>query len=210
MAQFIKRKFEVQEPDASKIYKQHRQEYKQEFDLSSSNIYFIGLRGSGKTTVGRIVAEGLQAQFVDTDELVVQRAGLGIAQIVDRQGWEAFRHLEHQVLEDICSKKGQVVATGGGIILRDDNRELLQAGGQIFYLMAHVPDLLARLDKAPAKEQRPALTEKPLQEELAQTLSAREPLYVSIADHVLQAEKPPEELAEDVYLALGVKDIQES
>lgn len=206
MARFIRQKFEVQDPEESKIYKQDSQEYRQEFDLSGLNIFFTGLRGSGKSTLGKRVAKGLQAQFVDTDEKVVEQAGQSIARIVADKGWEAFRELEHKVLKKVSSENGQVIATGGGIVLRDDNRELMQDRGQIFYLMAHVPELLARLENSPETEQRPALSQKSLQEELAETLGQREHLYVSIADHVLQAEKSPEELAEDVYQALGLKD----
>ena len=206
MARFIRQKFEVQDPEESKIYKQDSQEYRQEFDMSGLNIFFTGLRGSGKSTLGKRVAKGLQARFVDTDEKVVERAGQSIAQIVADKGWEAFRELEHKVLKKVSSENGQVIATGGGIVLRDDNRELMHNRGQIFYLMAQVPELLARLENSPETEQRPALSQKSLQEELAETLGQREHLYVSIADHVLQAEKSPEELAEDVYQALGLND----
>jgi shikimate kinase len=209
MARFIKKKFEVQDPQESKTYKHSSEQDRSEFELSISNIFFIGLRASGKTTLAKKVAQELQAEFVDTDDLVEQKAGQNIAELVNEQGWEHFRQLEHQVLQEVCSQKGQVVATGGGIVLRDENRELLQCSGQVFYLMADVLDLAARLENAPEKEQRPALTDKSLKEEIVQNLGEREPYYVLLADHVLQAEKSPEELAEDVFVALQMQEPKE-
>ncbi len=162
------------------------------------NIFLVGPRGSGKTTVGRLAAQRLSLAFADTDALLAERAGTTIVGFVAAHGWDAFRDLEHEVLADVCGRENQVVATGGGIVLREDNRALLRACGLTVYLMADLPTLLSRLEADPNAAQRPALTDSPLREEISRVLDEREPLYFSVADAVLQAALPAEELAEAV------------
>ena len=188
----IKRKTEVEDAELSAVYG------KAAPTARPRNIFLVGPRGSGKTTVGRLAAQRLGLEFADTDALLGDRAGSTIADFVAAHGWDAFRDLEHAVLQDVCAREGQVVATGGGIVLREDNRALLKAHGLTVYLMADVPTLLARLENDPNAAQRPALTDSPLRQEISAVLNEREPLYFAVADAVLQASRRAEELAEDV------------
>jgi len=207
MVDFIKKKVEVEDPDARQVrYKGER--VRGMFDLDRSNIFFIGLRGSGKTTLARHLARELQGEFRDTDILIADRAGQTITDLVKASGWEAFRDLEHEILAEVCASKGQVVATGGGIVLRSDNRELLKESGQVFYLMATPPLLVTRLQAEPC-DHRPGLTGLPLEQELSQTLQEREPLYFDSLHFILQADNPVQDLAGSVMTSLGLQSRSE-
>jgi shikimate kinase len=163
-----------------------------------ANIVLVGLRASGKTTLGRRVARRLERPFLDTDEMVADRTGATIEELVAHQGWEAFREVEHAVLAEALDHRGRVVATGGGVVLRPDNRALLKERGRVFYLMADVPLLASRLGSDPGRAQRPSLTGQDVVEELRETLVAREPLYMEVMDFVLQAGRPLDDLVQSV------------
>jgi shikimate kinase len=144
-------------------------------------ILLIGYRGSGKTSVGKLLAAKLGVEFVDTDQLVVMRAGKTIKEIFELQGESAFRDLESAVLEDaIRWLDDRVIATGGGMVLRESNRKLMLASGAYrVYLKSDPATLHARIqaDLATA-ESRPALTSLGGSvEEVRQVLAQREPLY---------------------------------
>ncbi|MEW5774666.1 MAG: shikimate kinase AroL [Thermodesulfobacteriota bacterium] len=162
-----------------------------------SNIFLVGLRGSGKTTLGKVGAKRSGRPFVDADALAEERAGRSIAELVEQEGWDAFRALESEVLAGICAGDGQIVATGGGVVLAEANRRLMRASGKVFYLAAEPALLTARLLKDPKVAQRPTLTGKPLAEEMRATFEERQPLYMSIADFILHAGAPLNELADD-------------
>lgn len=200
MVTFIKKKFEVEDPEASQTHRRG-QALREGFDPGRSNIFFIGLRGSGKTTLARQVAEHLGAEFRDTDLLIRDRAGQSIADLVQSKGWDAFRDLEQSVLEELCAQSGQVVATGGGIVLRAQNRERLKQSGQVFYLMAN-PVLLASRLREQATDHRPELTELDLEQELRHTLQEREPLYYETLHFILQADQSVDELTDGVLTSL--------
>lgn len=157
------------------------------------HVFLIGGRASGKTTLGRLLAERLGAEFADTDERVVQALGMSIADYVSREGWEAFRDRETEALEAVCAEPPLVVACGGGLVLRPRNRELLRTGLTI-YLHAPAGVLAARLAADPNEAQRPSLTGKGLLEEIGEVLAAREPLYREAACVVLDADAEPGEL----------------
>ncbi len=205
-ARFIKKKHQVAEADRTATYQQSGTG-RASFDMGSSNLFFIGPRCCGKTTVAREVAQALGGGFVDTDQLIVDRIGMSISDYVAAQGWEAFRDVEEQVLETVCSRTGQVVATGGGAVLRPESCRRMQRAGEVFYLLADVPTLRERIEKDPNQAQRPSLTGESAAEELARTVVEREPLYMSCATHVLHAHKPVQELVRDVLVALGRQDI---
>ena len=90
------------------------------------NLFLIGYRCTGKSTVGKLLAEKLSRSFVDTDSLLVAQQQMSIKEIVGAHGWEGFRQMEYLILKNICTLDGQVVATGGGSILNDDNVILMQ------------------------------------------------------------------------------------
>ena len=164
------------------------------------NIYLIGPRASGKTTLGKQLAERLQRPFTDLDAAFCQKHGETIADMVSRDGWDAFRLAEAAILAETARKPGQVVATGGGVVLMPENRQHLSRG-LVFYLQADPARLAERLMADLNEEQRPKLTELGLREEITTTLAEREPLYLACA-HASLPERPVEELLEFVLRAL--------
>ncbi|MFW6388883.1 MAG: shikimate kinase, partial [Desulfohalobiaceae bacterium] len=115
MGGFIKNKYQVQEPEASKVYT--RGQARQTLGNRQGNIFFVGLRGSGKTSLGQALARELEQEFLDMDQLLQERFGKSIADFVQENGWQEFRRQENRLLQEICSKNDQVVATGGGCVL---------------------------------------------------------------------------------------------
>lgn len=153
-------------------------------------LFLTGARGSGKTTLGQRLAAQLSFSFLDTDALIVARAGTDVAGIVAARGWEGFRDAESEALEEAiaaAAAPGLVVATGGGMILREANRARLRETGCVVYLKAEPALLAERLRRDPLTGQRPALTDKPLEDELRCVLVEREPLYQAAAHLVLDA-----------------------
>ncbi|MUM76914.1 shikimate kinase AroL [Pseudodesulfovibrio sp. F-1] len=150
---------------------------------AQKTIFLIGPRACGKTTVGRALARRLNCGFVDTDHLVVEAVGCEIADYVAARGWDAFRDRETEALERAAALSG-VVGCGGGIVLREGNRQIL-GGGAVLYLRTSVETLAARLASDPNEAQRPSLTGKSVADEVREVLAARAPLYEACADIVL-------------------------
>ncbi len=152
------------------------------------NIYLIGPRASGKTTVGKALAERLDRPFVDTDHLFVEKYGQQIADCVKKEGWDAFRRRESEILRSLSGKGGMVVGCGGGIVLRDANRQILSRGLTV-YLAADPSVLAERLADDPLEAQRPSLTGRSIVDEVKDVLHMRDPMYRECAHMVLpQAE----------------------
>ncbi|WP_461209081.1 shikimate kinase AroL [Desulfocurvus sp. DL9XJH121] len=191
----LKKKAEVAEADRTATFAPGSTDALR--SLGGDTVFLVGLRASGKTSLGRLAAQRLGLPFADTDELVCGRAGATVAEIVEKDGWEAFRALETEVLEDIAGTP-MVVATGGGIVLAPENRELLKAGGPVFYLLATTLCVVDRLTSDMDPAQRPPLTELPLAEEMGRLREERDPLYMEVANFVLRAEEPLENLAAEL------------
>ena len=104
--------------------------------MNPHNLFLIGYRCTGKTTVGRILSEEISWSFTDTDSLMVAQQGMSIREIVGTHGWEGFRQMERMILKGICTSKDQVIATGGGIVLNENNVELMKNSGKIIWLRA--------------------------------------------------------------------------
>jgi shikimate kinase len=152
------------------------------------SIVLAGYRGSGKTTVGRLLAHALKRPFVDCDELIVLRAGKSIREIFDQQGEAAFRRLESQVVGELAALDDQVIALGGGALGSDQNRKAIaDAGHRVIYLRCQPPELLRRIAAdAATSDNRPSLTD--LGGGLAEIevlLAQREPIYRSAMTHEL-------------------------
>jgi shikimate kinase len=149
------------------------------------NIVLIGMRGSGKSTVGRQLATELKMDFIDLDAEITQRAGRTVAEIVAETGWEAFRELESEAARRIATRDNMVVATGGGIVGREDNIQALKTGGRLVWLIADAAVLYAR---TAADTGRPPLTDSDPETEMRAVLETREPLYGAAADLQINTE----------------------
>ena len=109
------------------------------------NIILVGFMASGKSSVGRALAERTGWTFIDADDVIVERAGKPIHRIFAEDGEPAFRELESQVISDLCAGERQVIASGGGAFVSEWNREVMLAGGRVFFLSASPPTILRRV-----------------------------------------------------------------
>ncbi|GAB6058853.1 shikimate kinase AroL [Desulfonatronum parangueonense] len=210
MSRFIQDKISIADSGATMVHRQDSGKKTMVLDPRTENIFLVGLRGSGKSTLGKLLAQRLGLTFVDTDEMVTRKAGRTIADIVASEGWEAFRRLESAVLQEVCHEKGQVIATGGGIVLDPDNLKRIQQSGTTFYLMAKIPTLLQRLASSAAQQDRPPLSDLPLEQELTQCNIQRGPLYMCAATHILHADDALEQSLADALEKLGIPDSPDS
>ena len=147
------------------------------------SIALVGYRGSGKSTVGKRLADNLWQKFVDTDEMVTKKAGKTVKEIFETQGEAGFRELEAEAVAEVCKLKDHVIALGGGAVLRAENREAIKdAGLKVIYLRCEAEELHRRILADPTTAAtRPSLT--PLGggvEEIRQLLAEREPVYRSV------------------------------
>ncbi len=147
------------------------------------NVVLIGYRGTGKSTVGKIVATRLGRILISTDAEIVKRVGRSIPEIVAQHGWDYFRDLESHVCGDLAERDGLVIDTGGGAILRSENVERLKRNGTLFWLTASVETITQRIGR---DAQRPSLTgTKSFTDEVQDVLRERTPKYQTAADHVI-------------------------
>jgi len=147
------------------------------------NIVLIGYRGTGKSTVGKLLARRLGRQFVSTDEESIKRANRTIPEIVAQEGWEYFRDLESEVCREFAGRDRLVIDTGGGAILRAQNVEVLKKSGTLFWLTASVETITKRIGR---DNQRPSLTgSKSFVDEIQDVLRERTPKYQAASDHVI-------------------------
>ena len=144
-----------------------------------SRLFIIGPMGSGKSTVGRHLADLLGYVFVDSDAEIETRAGADIPWIFDVEGEEGFRRRETAVLEDLAQRSQAVIATGGGAILTPNNRELMARSGVVVFLNVSVAQQLKRTGSG---EGRPLLQQGDREETLTNLMAEREPLYRELAD----------------------------
>jgi len=142
-------------------------------------IILTGYRATGKTLVGLMLAQRLNLDFLDMDEMIEVRAGQSIHQIVAQQGWEQFRLLERDLLSELICRKDVVISTGGGAILHQDIWRHLCQTGLVVWLQADIDTICRRLQNDDTSgSQRPSLTEEEdLFTEVARVLSEREPYY---------------------------------
>lgn len=164
-------------------------------------IFLVGARGCGKTTVGVALAQALGRDFVDTDNYLLTSTNMSVADIVAQEGWEGFRARETQALLRV-TKPGLVVATGGGMVLAEGNRQFMREQGIVIYLKAPAQILASRLEAFPQEGQRPTLTGKPITDEIIEVLAARETLYRQAAHHVIDASRSPDAVVESLLAAL--------
>lgn len=152
--------------------------------------------GAGKSTIGRLLAKELRLPFKDSDKEIEQRTGADIPWIFDVEGEQGFREREQAVIVELCELDGVVLATGGGAVLRPENRQALRAGGRVVYLHASVEQ---QLDRTSRDRNRPLLRTADPGRVLGDLMAIRDPLYREIADVVVETdERPPRMVVQEI------------
>jgi shikimate kinase len=167
-------------------------------------IFLVGYRGTGKTTVARLLAERLGWNWLDTDAVLEAESGLSIPDIFATGGEAGFRLLETAVLGNLCCLEKHVIATGGGAVLSAVNRVRMRQAGRVVWLVADVDTICARLelDSASGKK-RPALTVGG-RAEVEELLRVREPLYRACADLIVETtQRTAAEIVDEIIRTLG-------
>jgi shikimate kinase len=154
--------------------------------FKSGNLILVGMMGSGKTTMGRSLARHLGKTFVDSDEEIIKRTGVTIPHVFDVEGEAGFRVRETTAIADIVQRDNIVLATGGGAVLAEQNRALLQLNGIVIYLKASVHDLWQRTRH---DRNRPLLQTADPYAKLAELHHLRDPIYQEVADIVVLSGK---------------------
>jgi shikimate kinase/3-dehydroquinate synthase len=170
---------------------------KKEESLERPNLVLAGFMGTGKTTVGRLVAERLGMPFVDTDALIEADAGMSVREIFAREGEPHFRALEHEICMRVASESGQVIAVGGGALLDYNSHAALEKSGDIILLTCETETLLARLESSALRGERPLL-EGDFKRSVSELLEARKAIYGRIMLRVDTTHLTPEAAASKV------------
>ena len=164
------------------------------------SIFLVGLMGAGKTAVGRQLAKSLKRQFLDSDKVIEERSGVPVAWIFDLEGEEAFRDREQAVIDDLTAKQGIVLATGGGAVLRAENRRMLGSRGCVLHLDSTVEHLLERIGRS---NTRPLLQQGDPKGTLQRLQVERRPFYDEVADYrFVNRSEGARALAEDILRTL--------
>ncbi len=170
--------------------------------FDSGNVILVGMMGSGKTTMGRVLAKHLDKEFVDSDEEIQHRTGVTIPHIFDVEGEQGFRQRESSVIADLLRRENLILATGGGAVLMDQNRAAMRQNGIVIYLKASVHDLWQRTRH---DRNRPLLQTDDPHARLAELFQQRGALYQQVADIVIQSGK----LSVYTLMLQVVSDIEE-
>ena len=170
--------------------------------MSEAHIFLIGPMGAGKSTIGRQLADFLCRPFIDVDNEIETMTGADIQWIFDMEGEEGFRNRESKVLKGLIeTSPSSIIATGGGIVLRRQNRRMLQEGGQVVYLSATKGQLYERTRK---DKNRPLLQVDDRRAVIDQLVENRDPLYREIADLIFPSgSMPPSKIAKKLAEALS-------
>lgn len=162
----------------------------------SRPVFLVGPMGAGKTTIGKLLAQQLGYPFKDTDREIEDRTGADIPWIFDVEGEAGFRDREVAILADLATQGQQVIATGGGIIMREENRQCLKISGIVFFLTASIEQLLERTAK---DKRRPLLQVADPEARIRELIALREPLYREVATHVIDTNRrPPRQVAQEM------------
>ena len=150
---------------------------------NNNSIVLVGPMGSGKTTVGRRLAEKLKVDFYDSDHEIINKTGVSIDHIFDVEGEEGFRKRESKVLEELCNKSNIVLATGGGVVLLKENRSIVRKARSVIYLSSSVDQILRRTSKS---KTRPILENSTNRRQtIINIIDSREPLYREVATIII-------------------------
>ena len=165
------------------------------------HLYLIGYRGSGKSTVGRALAQRLGLPAIDTDDLIEAGSGLSVREIFAAEGESGFRQREASVIAEVAARPLPcVVSLGGGAILRETNRKCLSVTGNTVWLQAPAEQLFRRIEgDATSQQRRPSLSDRGGFAEVVELLAAREPLYRELAQKIVLTEgRTPDDVVEEI------------
>jgi len=163
------------------------------------NIFLIGPMGAGKSTIGRQLAQMLHLDFLDSDSEIERKTGADIAWVFDVEGEEGFRNREQEMLDELTKKHGIVLATGGGAVIRQENRTHLSARGIVVYLKTSVQKQLARTLK---DKRRPLLQTDDPKSVLETLAEKRNALYEEAADYIIETDEQSAKVVASQIIAL--------
>lgn len=164
--------------------------------MSRTTIFLVGPMGAGKSTIGRLLASELNLSFRDSDRVIEERTGADIPWIFDMEGEEGFRERETAVLTELAAETNVVIATGGGIILREENRSIMKSAGHVCYLMASIDQLVERTSR---DKKRPLLQVDNPRQKIIDLLALRDPLYRAAADFIINTDRrSPKAVAQEI------------
>ena len=150
--------------------------------MDSKNIFIIGSMGSGKTSIGKILAKKNNLSFLDTDHEIIRSCGYSIPDIFKEFGEEHFRNLETEQLRKMKALENHVISTGGGIILKNDNRKLMKELGIIIFLDINIS---SQVDRVKNRKNRPLLNDHNLKDNLLSLKKTRDPIYKKISNYII-------------------------
>ena len=151
------------------------------------NIVLVGYRGTGKSSVARMLSKKLSMPVFNMDDEITKKAGMSIPEIVEKFGWDSFRDMESEIAEQVSNLDNHIIDTGGGVILRDKNVKNLRKNSKVFWLMADIPTIVQRIKHG---THRPSLTErKSFVEEIEEVLIQRKEKYEKAADYIIGTSK---------------------
>lgn len=150
--------------------------------MISGNIFLVGPMGAGKSTIGRQLAKKLRRRFWDSDREIEDRTGVSISWIFEMEGEAGFRDREQKMIDELSGQENVVVATGGGAVLVETNRQILADRGTVVYLAAKPEQLYRRMAR---DKSRPLLQTGDKRQQIKQLMAQRDPLYREIADIIV-------------------------
>jgi shikimate kinase len=150
--------------------------------MDFKNIFIIGSMGSGKTSIGKILAKNNHLSFLDTDHEIIRSCGYSIPDIFEKFGEEHFRNLETEQLRKMDAIENHIISTGGGIVLKDDNKKLMKSLGLIIFLDINIS---SQMDRVKNRKNRPLLNDKNLKDNLLSLKKIRDPIYKKISNYII-------------------------